>query len=77
MASGWRAACEGAAMVLRVLLVLRIIGFCILLALSVVVLRTAPDRVNAITFLALVWAVFGFGIYRFSVLMRRLLDRQR
>lgn len=64
-------------MILRVLLVFRIVGFCILLALSVLVWRTSPDRLTAITFLALVWSVFIFGIYRFSVLMRRLLERER
>lgn len=64
-------------MILRVLLAFRVIGFCVLLALSALVLRTAPDLGNAIIFLALVWTVFGVGIYRFSILMRRLLDRDR
>ncbi len=63
--------------VLRVLLVFRIIGFCILLALSVLVWRTAADRGGAILFLALVWSAFGFGVYRFTVLLRRLLARDR
>ena len=64
-------------MILRVLLVFRIIGFCILLALSVAVWRTTTDRGNAIIFLAMIWAVFIFGIIRFSILMRRLQDRDR
>ncbi len=64
-------------MILRVLLVFRIIGFCILLALSVLVWRTTTDRANALIFLVMVWAVFGFGIYRFSILMRRLMERDR
>ena len=64
-------------MIVRVLIALRIIGACILLALSVLVWRTSPDRLTAITFIALVWSVFAFGVYRFTVLMRRLQERAR
>lgn len=64
-------------MILRLLFIFRIIGFFILLALSVLVWRVSADRGSALIFLALVWTTFWFGIYRFSVLMRRLLERGR
>jgi len=64
-------------MILRVMLVFRIIGFCILLALSVLVLRSATDRGNVLFFLAAMWVIFIGGSVRFSTIMRRLNDRNR
>ena len=64
-------------MILRVMLVFRIIGCCILLALSVLVLRSATDRANALFFLAAMWVIFTIGSFRFSTIMRRLNDRNR
>lgn len=64
-------------MIVRVMLVLRIIGCCILLALSVLVLRSATDRANALFFLAAMWVIFIGGSIRFSTMLRRLRDRDR
>ena len=64
-------------MLLRVMLVFRILGFCVLLALSVLVWRTATDRLNALIFLAAMWVIFITGSFRFSAMLRRLNDRNR
>lgn len=64
-------------MILRVMLALRIIGFCILLALSVLVLRSATDLGNALIFLAAMWVIFITGSFRFSAMLRRLDNRNR
>ena len=64
-------------MLLRAMIILRIIGCCILLALSVLVWRTATDRLNALIFLAAMWVIFITGSFRFSAMLRRLNNRNR
>ncbi len=62
---------------LRVMLIFRILGFCILLVLSVLVWRSATDRGNALIFLAAMWVIFIIGSFRFATMLRRLNDRDR